>query len=87
MTTQEQINALESEQLALRSQMSASDAHAAKCVKRGISFAETYPEDLAAYNEANARFNANEEALAGLYETLAEEKAAAEAKAAKEMNR
>lgn len=85
MTTQEQINALESRQLDLRAEMGKSDAHAAKCTKLGVSFAETYPEDLAAYNAANAEFNANEQTLTGLYEQLAEEKAAAEAKAAKEM--
>lgn len=82
MTTQEQINALESKQLSLLGVMSRSDAHAAKCVKLGVSFAENYPEDLAAYNTANAEYNRNEETLAELYKKRAEEIEAEQAKAA-----
>ena len=67
MTTQEQINALESRQLSLLGVMGRSDAHAAKCVKLGVSFAENYPDDLAAYNAANEEYNRNEETLAALY--------------------
>lgn len=70
MTTKEQISALESRQLELRATMSESDAHALKCQKLGITFAEEYPADFAAYNAANAEFNANEGKLAELEATL-----------------
>ncbi len=66
--TQDRINALESRQLELTRIMSASDAHAAKCAKLGLSFAETYPEDLAEYQAANDEYNSNEAELATLYE-------------------
>lgn len=76
MTTQEQINALESRQLSLLGVMGRSDARAAKCVKLGVSFAESYPEDLAAYNAANEEYNRNEGTLAALREKRAGEEEA-----------
>lgn len=54
------INALQSENLGLQSVMAKSDAHAAKCAKLGLSFAEAYPADLAEYNAAADKFHANE---------------------------
>lgn len=71
--TQEKINALESRQLELLGQMSSSDAHAAKCTKKGTSFGEEYPDELAAYLAANKEYNENETALAQLYEQLKSE--------------
>ncbi len=59
--------------------MGRSDAHAAKCLKLDISFAENYPEDLRAYNAANAEYNRNEETLTALYEKCAGENEAAKA--------
>lgn len=40
--------------------MSQSDAHASKCIKLGLNFADTYPEDYAAYTAAREEYNANE---------------------------
>lgn len=66
MELQQQINALESRQLELRAVMASSDERASKCFKSGVSFHETYPEDSARYEAANAEYNANELTLAEL---------------------
>ena len=58
--------ALESRQLQLLKIMADSDAHASKCVKLGISFQESYPDDYAAYVAARDEYNRNEEELANL---------------------
>lgn len=64
---QDQINALESRQLELQAVMASSDAHAAKCTKLNKKFSTQYPEEHAAYLEANEEYNRNEEALVELY--------------------
>lgn len=64
--TKLQINALEVRQLELLAIMASSDGRAAKCVKNGTSFREVYPDDFAAYNSANAEYNANEAEIARL---------------------
>lgn len=69
METQQKINELQSRQLALRAIMAASDERAAKCMKTGASFCETYPEDFAQYEAANAEYNDNELTLAELQAT------------------
>lgn len=66
METQQQINELQSRQHQLRAIMASSDERAAKCVKNGASFRETYPEDFAQYEAANAEYNDNERKLAEL---------------------
>lgn len=76
MEIQQQINALQSRQLALRALMAASDDRAAKCFKNGLSFRETYPEDFARYEAANAEYNANETTLAELQVRAADERIA-----------
>ena len=76
--TQQQLNALEARQNDLRLAMAKSDAHAAKCSKLGLSFAETYPDELEEYQAANAEFNENESIIAEVREQLAAEQAAAE---------
>ena len=60
METQQQINELQSRQLELRAIMASSDERAAKCFKNGTSFRETYPDDFARYEAANAEYNRNE---------------------------
>ncbi len=65
------IDELESENLGHLATMEKSDAHAKKCLKLGLSFAETYPEDLAEYNPANAKYNENEAEIARLRAELA----------------
>ena len=57
METQQQINELQSRQLELRAIMASSDERAAKCFKNGTSFRETYPDDFARYEAANAAYN------------------------------
>ena len=74
--TQLQINALEARQCELERIMQKSDAHASKCQKLGLSFAEQYPEDLEEYQAANDEFNRNEEQLTGLYAQRDAEEAA-----------
>ena len=64
METQQQINELQSRQLELRAIMASSDERAAKCFKNGTSFRETYPDDFARYEAANAEYNRNEQTLA-----------------------
>ncbi len=73
--TQKQINALEKRMNDLQMEMARSDAHAAKCSKLGLSFAETYPEDLASYRAANEAYNAAETRLAELKAQRAQEEA------------
>lgn len=64
---QDQINALESRNLALQSVMASSDAHAAKCTKLGLSFQTEYPDEFAEYSAARVEYNDNEVTLAELY--------------------
>lgn len=78
METQQQIDILESRQLELRAIMAKSDDRAIKCFKNGISFKETYPEDYARYEAANAEYNRNETTLAELKAKRAKELAAEE---------
>ena len=56
----ELLRQLNERQMKLAAIMAESDAHASKCVKLGLSFAETYPEDYAAYVNAREEYNANE---------------------------
>ncbi len=64
MDTKIQLQQLEERQIALLSEMSKSDAHAAKCAKMGKKFATAYPEDYAEYLKANKEYNANEAKIA-----------------------
>lgn len=64
------IDALQSRQLTLRAIMASSDERAAKCMKTGVSFRETYPDDFARYEAANAEYNRNEQILAALIESF-----------------
>ena len=73
MTTQEKINELESRQIVLSNEMASSDAHAAKCIKLGLNFGESYPEELERYKASRDEYNANEVALSELYTALEKE--------------
>lgn len=66
METQQQINELQSRQLELRAIMASSDERAAKCVKNGASFRETYPDDFARYEAAKCRIQPKRTELAEL---------------------
>ena len=52
------------QQLNLLSVMAKSDAHASKCAKLGLIFAEEYPEEYAEYCSAREQYNANQERIA-----------------------
>ena len=54
------------QQLNLLSVMAKSDAHASKCAKLGLTFADEYPEEYAEYCSARERYNANQERIAEL---------------------
>lgn len=65
----ELLRQLQEKQLQLASVMSQSDAHASKCIKLGLNFADTYPGDYAAYTAAREEYNTNEEKIAELEAT------------------
>ena len=67
------IQALNEQQLQLTSIMSQSDAHASKCIKLGLNFAESYPEDYVVYTKAREQYNDNEEEIKELMEIEPEE--------------
>ena len=54
------------QQLNLLSVMAKSDAHASKCAKLGLIFADEYPEEYAEYCSAREQYNANQERIAEL---------------------
>ena len=43
--------------MALQAIMAGSDAHAAKCMKMGLTFREEYPEEYTAYEAAREEYN------------------------------
>ena len=43
--------------MALQAIMAESDAHAAKCMKMGLTFREEYPEEYTAYEAAREEYN------------------------------
>lgn len=53
----EQVRLLNERMFALAHTMSESDAHASKCVKLGLSFKETYPEEYTMYCTARKEYN------------------------------
>ena len=60
----ELLQRLAEQQLELSATMQKSDAHASKCIKLGLDFETTYPDDLAKYEEAREQYNANEVEIA-----------------------
>lgn len=62
----ELLRQLNEKQLQLAAVMSEGDAHASKCIKLGLNFSETYPNDYQAYVNAREEYNANEKELAKL---------------------
>lgn len=69
-----QLGRLESRQLELQMIMAKSDAHASKCTKLGLNFAETYPSDLEEYEAARQEYNDNEVLIAELRAEIEAEK-------------
>lgn len=52
--------------MALMSIMRESDAHASKCIKLGLTFADEYPEEYKVYEDAREKYNSNEAEIAEL---------------------
>lgn len=65
-----QMNEQQTELLAI---MAKSDAHAAKCSKLGLVFANEYPQEYAQYCEARERYNANQAYTEQIQDTPIEE--------------
>ena len=61
------------QQLNLLSVMAKSDAHASKCAKLGLVFADEYPEEYQEYCSAREQYNANQERIAELEAACIEE--------------
>lgn len=61
------------QQLNLLSVMAKSDAHASKCAKLNLTFAEEYPEEYQEYCSAREQYNANQERIAELEDAYIEE--------------
>ena len=59
--------------LELASIMSKSDAHASKCVKLGLSYKDTYPNEYNEYVKAREDYNQLEKDLAALENVEVEE--------------
>ena len=59
--------------LELASIMSKSDAHASKCVKLGLSYKDTYPNEYKEYTQAREDYNQLEKDLAALESVEVEE--------------
>lgn len=75
MSKIEQLRQLESEQVSLLATMQKSDAHALKCTKLGLNFAENYPDDEEEYIAARDTYNTNEVAIEELRREIEEEEA------------
>ena len=61
------------QQLHLLSVMAKSDAHASKCAKLGLIFADEYPEEYDEYCSAREQYNTNQERIAELEASFIEE--------------
>lgn len=61
------------QQLELLSVMAKSDAHASKCAKLNLVFADEYPEEYQEYCSAREQYNANQERIAELEAACIEE--------------
>ena len=59
--------------LELASVMSKSDAHASKCVKLGLSYKDTYPNEYDEYTQAREDYNQLEKELVALDSVEVEE--------------
>ena len=76
MTTAEKedrIARIQEQLLELASVMSKSDAHASKCVKLGLSYKDTYPNEYNEYTQAREDYNQLEKDLAALESVEVEE--------------
>ena len=63
---EEKIARIQERLLELASIMCKSDAHASKCVKLGLSYKDTYPNEYNEYTQAREEYNKLEKKLATL---------------------
>ena len=71
--TEERLTRIQEQLLELASIMSKSDAHASKCVKLGLSYKDTYPNEYNEYVKAREDYNQLEKDLAALESAEVEE--------------
>ena len=69
----ELLRQINEQQLNLLSIMAKSDAHASKCAKLSLIFADEYPEEYDEYCSAREQYNANQERIAELENALIDE--------------
>ena len=70
---EEKMVRIQEQLLELASIMSKSDAHASKCVKLGLSYKETYPNEYDEYTQAREDYNNLEKDLTALESVEVEE--------------
>ena len=70
---EERMARIQEQLLELASIMSKSDAHASKCVKLGLSYKDTYPNEYNEYTQAREDYNQLENELAALESVEVEE--------------
>ena len=70
---EERLTRIQEQLLELASIMSKSDAHASKCVKLGLSYKDTYPNEYNEYTQAREDYNNLEKDLATLKSVEVEE--------------
>ena len=70
---EKKIARIQEQLLELASIISQSDAHASKCVKLGVSFKDTYPNEYKEYTQAREDYNQLEKDLAALENVEVEE--------------
>ena len=70
---EERLTRIQEQLLELASIMSKSDAHASKCVKLGLSYKDTYPNEYDEYTQAREDYNQLEKDLATLESVEVEE--------------
>ena len=70
---EEKMTRIQEQLLELASIMSKSDAHASKCVKMGLSYKDTYPNEYNEYIKAREDYNQYEKDLVTLESVEVEE--------------
>ena len=70
---EERLTRIQEQLLELASIMSKSDAHASKCVKLGLSYKDTYPNEYDEYTQARDDYNKLENEIIALDSVEVEE--------------
>lgn len=64
---------IQEQQTELLATMAKSDAHASKCAKLNLTFAEEYPEEYQEYCNAREQYNTNQAYMANVEQTAVDE--------------